>query len=155
VFNALNPTVSGRANNFLEIVLAKIAQSVEHFHGKEEVPGSIPGLGSMVYTGNMEDFPSPEQNEKQALIDVLKTKGLEDPESKELMIAWCEKKEAEVTAEGSREAQINFEIERAELYQESGNAEYAMSAFEDALMIAVNEGMEELVQKIEEKITLL
>jgi hypothetical protein len=27
-------------------VQAKIAQSVEHFHGKEEVPGSIPGLGS-------------------------------------------------------------------------------------------------------------
>src|SRR3954471_4357829 len=27
-------------------VFAKIAQSVEHFHGKEEVPGSIPGLGS-------------------------------------------------------------------------------------------------------------
>ncbi len=25
---------------------AKIAQLVEHFHGKEEVPGSIPGLGS-------------------------------------------------------------------------------------------------------------
>lgn len=27
-------------------ISAKIAQSVEHFHGKEEVPGSIPGLGS-------------------------------------------------------------------------------------------------------------
>ncbi len=25
---------------------AKIAQLVEHIHGKDEVPGSIPGLGS-------------------------------------------------------------------------------------------------------------
>lgn len=28
--------------------VAKIAQLVEHIHGKDEVPGSIPGLGSAI-----------------------------------------------------------------------------------------------------------
>ena len=35
-------------------VNAKIAQLVEHIHGKDEVPGSIPGLGSRKHSTSVE-----------------------------------------------------------------------------------------------------
>ncbi len=103
----------------------------------------------------MENIPNPEQLERQTLIETLRTRGFEDAESKQLMIAWCERREAEVSAEGTREAQVNFEIERAEIYQEAGSIEDALVALEDAFTIATQEGLDELAHTIEEKIASL
>src|SRR4051812_22887601 len=85
---------------------------------------------------SLEQMPSgPESIDRTRVVEILKAKGFEDPESREIMIAWSEKREAEVSAEGTREAQVNFEIERAEIYRDAGNIEYAAGAYEDALMI--------------------
>jgi len=100
----------------------------------------------------MEQIPNQESQERVTLIEALRTKGIEDKETLEMLIAWTEKKEQEVERIGTREAQLDFEIDRAELYREAGLIEEALQALDDALMIATNEGLGEYSKKIEEKI---
>ncbi len=90
--------------------------------------------------------------ERLILVAALKTKGIEDTETRGLLVAWTEKREQKVEQAGTREAQVEFEIERAELYKEAGLVDEALVAFEDILTIVTNEGLEELVIKIREKI---
>ncbi|MDB5254052.1 MAG: hypothetical protein JWL80_118 [Parcubacteria group bacterium] len=68
---------------------------------------------------SFESGPTPEQ-ERAVIAEALKTKGIEDPETGELLIAWTEKKEAETFADGSVTAQVQFEIERGKLFIEAG-----------------------------------
>ena len=100
----------------------------------------------------MEQFPNQESQERADLAEVLKTKGIEDKEVLEMLIAWTERKEQEVERIGTREAQLNFEMERAELYLKAGLIEEAIQALDDAYSIASKEGLSEYVKKIEEKI---
>jgi hypothetical protein len=94
-----------------------------------------------------------ESMERTVLVDVLKTRGIEDVEARELLVAWTEKQEQKVESAGTREAQIQFEIDRAELYIESGFKDDGAQALEDALTIATQEGLEDLVKLIEEKLS--
>ena len=100
----------------------------------------------------MEQFPNQESQERADLAEVLKIKGIEDKEVFEMLSNWTERKEQEVERIGTQEAQLEFEIERAELYLEAGLIQEAIQALDDAYIIASNEGLSEYVKKIEEKI---
>ena len=102
---------------------------------------------------SMESGPNQESMERDVLVDALKTKGIDDVEARELLVAWTEKQEQKVETIGTREAQIQFEIDRAELYIEAGFKDDGIQALEDALTIATNEGLEDLVKLIEERLS--
>ena len=111
-----------------------------------------------------EGFPQPEAEEsgetlKQRVIEALKAKGLEDPESIQIFTEWAKKQESQVESAGSieqsREAQVRFEMARADIYNEANFKEEATIALEDALTIATNEGNTSLQQEIEQKLNSL
>lgn len=112
----------------------------------------------------LEDFPQPENQEsieslKQRVVEALRQKGLEDPESIQLFTEWAKKQEAQVESAGSveqsREIQIRFEIERADIYNDAGFKSEAAVALEDARTIASNEGLDSLQKEIEQKLNSL
>ncbi|MBX4200355.1 hypothetical protein KW790_02770 [Candidatus Parcubacteria bacterium] len=100
-------------------------------------------------------FENPETSNREILIEALKTKGLEDPETREMLIKWTEDKENEVEREGTRDAQINFELERAQLYLDAGYTDDAMQTLKDAMDIATNENRDDLVELVQQKIDSL
>lgn len=102
-----------------------------------------------------ESFSHNESVEKATLIALLKERGIDDGETKEMLVRWTEEQEKKVEALGTREAQVEFEIERAELYLDSGFREEGVQTLEDALMIAAQEGLDELAEKIENKLSAL
>ena len=63
--------------------------------------------------------------ERAIIVEALRTRGIEDAETRELLNAWLERRENEVFNEGTRESQICFEIEQADIWSEAGNADYA------------------------------
>ena len=67
--------------------------------------------------------------EKTVIVEALRDKGIEDESTRELLIAWVEKKEKELESitdvAEHREAQIKFEVERAQLYADAGFMEEA------------------------------
>ena len=63
----------------------------------------------------MEQIPNPEIN-KDAVILVLKNLGIENTGARELLVKWTEQQEQKAEALGTREAQLDFEFEKAEIY---------------------------------------
>lgn len=99
----------------------------------------------------MEKIPIIEkrENEEQKLIKLLREKGFDDPESRELLLEWTigQEKLVEQSNDYPLE-QIRLNIRRARLYYSAGNSQVASEAFEDALTQAWNEEREELYRQI-------
>lgn len=101
----------------------------------------------------MEKTPSLENKiEKQRVLEALRAKGLEDPETKALVIKWTEEQEEIVARENTPRATIVFNIERADLYLAAGDVEGELECLEDALYQAEQEGETELALQIAKKI---
>lgn len=73
----------------------------------------------------MEKFPTQEGNkekiEKEKVLEMLRTRGLEDPETKEAMTKWTMQQEALADKENTNRASILFNIERTDLYLATGD----------------------------------
>ena len=99
--------------------------------------------------------PSPEVNFKKQLIEALRTKGSEDPETRQLLEKWTKEEEARVYEaydSGSSEAFIELNRKRARLYLEAGYVEEALANLESAAMQAENERMDDLRNDIMDEI---
>ncbi len=102
----------------------------------------------------MEDEPNQESIDvlKQRAIDLLKEKG---PEALVALVAWTERREQEVESNRNPETEVAFEVERAQLYIDSGLVEEGRQAMEDAYLLACNLELEEESHKIAERILAL
>lgn len=86
-----------------------------------------------------EKIPTSEWSEaERQLIQALREKGVEDPETRALLQKWAEGEEtkAEAATQARVEASIAFERKRAKLYLEAGFVNEALDALEDARMQA-------------------
>lgn len=99
----------------------------------------------------IEKAESPEQK----LIQLLKEKGVEDPETKELLTAWTMEQEQQVEESKDPEAPIQFNLKRARLYFEAGYVDEAYENFEAARTQAHQEGRDELLQTIDDEMDKL
>ena len=96
---------------------------------------------------SFEEVSQPE-NSREHISALFKERGIDDAEARDLLTQWTISKEAEVEKVGTREAQIDFEIERAQLYKDAGFDLIAFQTLEDALIIAEHEELKEYVLKI-------
>lgn len=98
----------------------------------------------------MEGMPNQDHNkkiEKQDLVNTLLSKGFEDPEAQTMLGAWITEKQREVNLKNTVRANIEFELERAELYYTTGY-EYAYEAFEETRLYAHSQNDAEMYKKI-------
>lgn len=93
-----------------------------------------------------------EENLEQQVIILLKEKGVEDPEARDILIRWTIEQEIQVENSNDPEAPIQFNLRRARLYLEAGLTEGAFENFEAAQTQAQNEHKDELYQAIEKEI---
>jgi len=101
----------------------------------------------------MDKFPGPESSadkkiEKETVLEILRTKGPEDPETKVLVERWTAQQEDIATKENTGRAAITLNIERADLYLAVGDIEGALDCLEDARMQAYQENEKELYDQI-------
>lgn len=93
------------------------------------------------------EFPFSEKEiSDQELISALKHKGVNDPETYQLLRRWTEQEEKRVAVDP--EASIEFNRRRAALYFESGYIEEALDVLGNARMQAWNEQRTELYNAI-------
>ena len=94
-----------------------------------------------------EKFPSPERKEVSdiELIDALKSKGVENPETFELLQQWTKQKEEKVR---TPEEAIELNRKRARLYVEAGYVQEGLDVLESARMQAWNEQRQALFDEI-------
>lgn len=79
---------------------------------------------------------------------MLRTKGVEDPETRALLIEWTERQEAQADARNVSRANIEVNVERGKLYAEGGYFEEALEVLEDARMQAFQENEHDLYDAI-------
>ena len=105
----------------------------------------------------METIPSFENKEsaEQRLARLLKEKGVEDPEARDLLDAWTREQEKRVEEGNDPAAKIEFNLKRARLYFEAGYAEEALENFKAARMQAWNENREKLYEAIMTEMDML
>ena len=97
----------------------------------------------------MEGLPNQERKiEKSEVIELLKTRGFEDPEVKEFVTQWTLQREALVNQESTATASITLNMDRADLYVAIGDIEGALEALEDARLQAHQENETELYNQI-------
>jgi len=96
-----------------------------------------------------------EKIEKEKVLEMLKTKGVDDPETKTLVLQWTKEREAVVAKENTSRAAIVFNIERSDLYVAANDIEGAIECLESALTQAEQENEEKLRKEILEKIESL
>src|ERR1035437_8525305 len=97
----------------------------------------------------MEELPNQERKiEKSEVIELLRTRGFEDPEVKESVTQWTIQREALVTQEGTATASIIFNMDRADLYLAIEDTEGALETLEDARLQAHQENEMELYNQI-------
>lgn len=105
----------------------------------------------------MEEEPTFENQEnkesaEQRLVRLLKEKGVEDPEARNLLDSWTREQEKQVEqSDDYHFEQIQFNLRRARLYFKAGYIEESIENFEDARMYAWNEQREDLYQEIMEE----
>jgi hypothetical protein len=100
---------------------------------------------------SMEQPPNPESEERAVLVEALRTKGIEDEETRELLIAWTEKQKADAFEIGTREAQVRAELNTAALYAEAGFTKAAQESLVDAYYQAHEDQLEDLEDEIAQK----
>ncbi len=99
----------------------------------------------------MEKFPKIEgkESEEQRLIQLLKERGVENPEARRLLEDWTRGQESEVAESNDpATAAIELNLRKARLYFVAGYGDEALESFGAALMQARNENREELYQAI-------
>ena len=104
----------------------------------------------------MSDKSKPFENTEipeQRLIRLLKERGPEDQETRQLLISWTEEQERQVA--NIPRATIEFNLRRGRLYFAAGYADEAFENFEDARREAWNEQNEELYNAIGEEMDKL
>jgi hypothetical protein len=90
-----------------------------------------------------------ESIDRDALIQDLKEKGLDDPATKETLTAWVIEQEALADPDRTARGRINVSLAKARLYRDAGLEENAQAHFEDALEMAWNERMDDLYSSIQ------
>lgn len=93
--------------------------------------------------------------EREKVLEMLRTNGLEHPETKELVMKWTAQREAEVEKENTSCAAIVFNIDRSDLYIAAGDKDGAKECLESALDQADQENEKELQDQIIEKLRSL
>lgn len=103
----------------------------------------------------MEKFPSQESLpiERSAVSNLLKERGFENPEAKDLLNKWLDENQKKV--EESSITNLEFNIAWAELYRDAGVKEAALEAFDQVAELARQEGNDEALRRIKEEITKL
>lgn len=105
----------------------------------------------------MEGMPKPERGEREeriekaAVVELLKARGLEDPEALDMVLRWTRQQEALVTAVNTPAAAITFTMDRADLYLAVRDRAGALDALADARLQAYQENEQELYNEIMEK----
>jgi len=97
----------------------------------------------------MEGLPS--KIEKIEVIRLLKERGLDNPQTRELLMEWTIEQEIEVEIKNNPAAQINFTIDRTEMYLAIGDIEGALDTLDDARRQALQENETDLYNKIMNK----
>lgn len=102
-----------------------------------------------------ESFPSNQESNKKSreeILDALKTKGVEDAETKEWLSTYIEESRLEVEKITDKKehyrASIECSIRNAELFNEAGYVQEAYDDLLDTLEIAHQAGEEDLSEKI-------
>ena len=98
----------------------------------------------------MEKIPN-DKERTDIIAHAIRTFGFENPDARKLLDEWIIGQEQYVESVGTREAQLDFEIGRAELYFNAGLKEQALEALEDAGYIALEENMSDYRKLIFEK----
>ncbi len=88
------------------------------------------------------------ESTEQHLARLLKEKGAENSETRNLLDIWTREQEEQVEKENNPVAAIELNLKRARLYFAAGYADEAFENFEAARMQAWNENREELYQAI-------
>lgn len=83
---------------------------------------------------------------------MLRTRGYEDPETRDLVVRWTEQQEALSEQDGTSRGHILFEMERSELYVAIGDTDGALECLYHALTQAQQEDEPELERQIVQKI---
>jgi hypothetical protein len=116
-------------------------------------------LGGWYTTCMSEKPPLPEQpDKKKQVLDAIQSRGLSDPEVRDLYAQWFDERTREIEGIPNVEkerfvrAQIKLNVECARLYSAGGDFEYALEALNDALAQAEGEGCSDLAAEISEEI---
>lgn len=98
----------------------------------------------------IEKFGSPENKfiTDEEVIEALRMKGKEDPETHALLLKWTKQNEAEANKVNTSKANIECTIKQALLYKEAGYIAEALESLENAQLAAFNEKETELYQQI-------
>ncbi|MEK7512611.1 MAG: hypothetical protein AAB601_00230 [Patescibacteria group bacterium] len=107
-----------------------------------------------------EQVPSPERVDlKQRIIEGLRERGADDPETMELFRRWMDERIREVeripnAADNTAyvRAQIGLNLERARIYLAAGRRDLALADFDDARLQAEQEGQEDLIRSIDDEV---
>jgi hypothetical protein len=91
--------------------------------------------------------------ERSVVVEALREKGAEDPEALEMYVKWITAREEWATQENTSRANLDVNIERAELLAEAGLRQEAIEAYGDALIQAWNERLDDF-DEVHEKIGL-
>ena len=89
--------------------------------------------------------------EKADLIKALAEKGLSDPETQEMLTRWTEEQEKYVESQPRPDAEIKFNIDRADLYIALNDVTGALECLEDARVQASQESRDDLYNQICDK----
>lgn len=89
-----------------------------------------------------------QESPEQKLIQSLKDNGIENPETKELLLAWTQEQEQRAEKSNDPEASIKLNLQRARLYFNAGYIDEAYENFEAARTQAHQENKDKLLQAI-------
>lgn len=96
-------------------------------------------------------FVNPESTE-QTLVRLLKDRGIEDPEVKDLLAGWIIAQEAEVSrSDDYAIAQVRLELRRATLFSQAGFVDEARESFDAAKLLAANYQRDDLYSAVEDE----
>lgn len=96
-----------------------------------------------------ESFENKEKTKEQLIEEIKALGGFESEEAREAFGKWIDQEQEKIT---TSEEGLKLNISIAEIYAGVGDKENAIEAYNDALMQAENEGIEELAQSIIEKL---
>jgi hypothetical protein len=82
-----------------------------------------------------ESLPNSESIERAALIEALRTKGLEDSETLRMLNLWFDEIDSKDMVIGTRVSQIETSISKADLFIEAGLKEVAQEWLESTIRI--------------------
>ena len=99
-------------------------------------------------TYSPENFTSPEKPCKDRVIEAFLT---HSPDAHDMFLKWAFTKEVEAMSKNTPRANIEFDIERAEIYEAIGDPDEAYVILVDALTQAHGESDEHLINLIESK----